>query len=96
MARTSLDVVAPNFGRVPTYGQSGMQIGIFSVDGRRRIGCIEGDRVVDGRLEPGDLIATGTPSGVGFSRNPPQYLKAGDVVRIQIEKLGSIENKIIT
>jgi len=47
-------------------------------------------------LEPGDLIATGTPSGIGFSRIPPQYLKEGDVVRIEIEKLGNIENKVMS
>ena len=46
-------------------------------------------------LEPGDLIATGTPGGVGQSRNPPRYLQNGDVVRIEIEKLGVLENPVI-
>ena len=46
-------------------------------------------------LEPGDIIATGTPSGVGILRKPPQLLKAGDVVRIEIEGIGEIENPII-
>ena len=46
-------------------------------------------------LEPGDLIATGTPSGVGIAAKPPQILKAGDVVRIEIEGIGKIENPII-
>lgn len=40
------------------------------------------------RLLPGDIIATGTPHGVGMSMNPPQFLKAGDVVRLGVEKLG--------
>jgi 2,4-didehydro-3-deoxy-L-rhamnonate hydrolase len=40
-------------------------------------------------LEPGDLISTGTPPGVGLGFKPPQYLKAGDVVDLQIEGLGS-------
>ena len=46
-------------------------------------------------LEPGDLIATGTPGGVGIAKKPPQLLKAGDVVRIEIEQLGTIENPVI-
>lgn len=46
-------------------------------------------------LEPGDLIATGTPSGVAAYFDPPRFLKTGDVVRIEIEKIGAIENRII-
>jgi 2-keto-4-pentenoate hydratase/2-oxohepta-3-ene-1,7-dioic acid hydratase in catechol pathway len=45
-------------------------------------------------LEPGDLILTGTPSGVGTWQDPPQFLQSGDVVRIEIEALGSIEHPI--
>jgi len=39
-------------------------------------------------LEPGDLISTGTPPGVGLGMKPPQYLKFGDVVELSIEHLG--------
>ncbi len=46
-------------------------------------------------LEPGDIVATGTPSGVGIACKPPKLLKAGDVVRIDIEGIGEIENRII-
>ena len=46
-------------------------------------------------LEPGDIISTGTPSGVGISMKPPKLLKAGDVVRIEIEGIGQIENPVI-
>jgi 2-keto-4-pentenoate hydratase/2-oxohepta-3-ene-1,7-dioic acid hydratase in catechol pathway len=46
-------------------------------------------------LQPGDLILTGTPNGVGMSMDPPQFLSAGDVVRIEIETLGSIEHPIV-
>ena len=46
-------------------------------------------------LEPGDVIATGTPAGVGFVMKPPRYLMAGDEVRIEIEGLGRIENPVI-
>jgi len=45
-------------------------------------------------LEPGDLLLTGTPAGVGAVSKPPRYLKAGDVVRIEIEGLGAIENRV--
>jgi len=45
-------------------------------------------------LEPGDLILTGTPSGVGVFRDPKVFLEAGDVVRIEIETLGAIEHPI--
>ena len=45
-------------------------------------------------LEPGALILTGTPSGVGIGLDPMQFLKAGDVVRMEIESLGAIENVI--
>jgi 2-keto-4-pentenoate hydratase/2-oxohepta-3-ene-1,7-dioic acid hydratase in catechol pathway len=46
-------------------------------------------------LEPGDLIATGTCSGVGIARTPPTFLKIGDVVRVEIERLGHIENTVV-
>jgi 2-keto-4-pentenoate hydratase/2-oxohepta-3-ene-1,7-dioic acid hydratase in catechol pathway len=45
-------------------------------------------------LYPGDIIATGTPAGVGMGMKPPQYLKAGDNVRIEISGLGGIQNRI--
>ncbi|HSZ51211.1 MAG TPA: fumarylacetoacetate hydrolase family protein [Caulobacteraceae bacterium] len=43
-------------------------------------------------LEPGDVIYTGTPAGVGMAMKPPRFLKAGDRVRVEIERLGAIEN----
>lgn len=46
-------------------------------------------------LEPGDVIATGTPEGVGGSKIPPVYLKAGDIVRCEIDCIGYIENLIV-
>jgi 2-keto-4-pentenoate hydratase/2-oxohepta-3-ene-1,7-dioic acid hydratase in catechol pathway len=46
-------------------------------------------------LLPGDVIATGTPAGVGMGMKPPRYLKAGDVVRIEVDRLGHIENKFV-
>ncbi|MCA0046562.1 fumarylacetoacetate hydrolase family protein [Mesorhizobium sp. B283B1A] len=44
-------------------------------------------------LRPGDIIATGTPVGVGIGFDPPRYLKAGDVVRIEIDGIGTLENR---
>ena len=46
-------------------------------------------------IEPGDVIATGTPSGVGYVRNPPEYLRPGDVVECEVEKIGCIRNRIV-
>lgn len=45
-------------------------------------------------LLPGDIIATGTPSGVGFARNPPEFLKAGDLVQCEVEGIGVLENRV--
>jgi 2-keto-4-pentenoate hydratase/2-oxohepta-3-ene-1,7-dioic acid hydratase in catechol pathway len=42
-------------------------------------------------LEPGDAIFTGTPGGVGLAMNPPRWLKAGDKVRVEIDRIGAIE-----
>lgn len=46
-------------------------------------------------LYPGDVIATGTPAGVGMGLTPPTFLKSGDVVRIEIDGLGTIENRFV-
>jgi acylpyruvate hydrolase len=46
-------------------------------------------------LEPGDLILTGTPSGVGVAMDPPRFLSPGDVVRCEVERLGAIEHPIM-
>ena len=45
-------------------------------------------------LKPGDIIATGTPVGVGIGFDPPKYLKSGDVVRIEIDGIGTLENRV--
>ena len=46
-------------------------------------------------LEPGDVIATGTPAGVGFARNPPRWLKPGDEVVIRVGGLGDLRNPVV-
>lgn len=46
-------------------------------------------------LKPGDVLATGTPAGVGVAKVPPEYVKVGDVMRIEIESLGHIEARVV-
>ncbi|XP_011170131.1 fumarylacetoacetate hydrolase domain-containing protein 2A isoform X1 [Solenopsis invicta] len=46
-------------------------------------------------LLPGDVILTGTPAGVGYTRNPPEYLQRGDVLETEIESIGRLRNKVI-
>ena len=46
-------------------------------------------------LEPGDILATGSPAGVGAARLPPVYLQSGDIVRVEIEGIGHIENRVV-
>lgn len=46
-------------------------------------------------LRPGDILASGTPSGVGVAMNPPQFLKIGDVMRVEVDGLGYLENRIV-
>jgi 2-keto-4-pentenoate hydratase/2-oxohepta-3-ene-1,7-dioic acid hydratase in catechol pathway len=46
-------------------------------------------------LSPGDIISTGTPEGVGFLRKPPVWLKPGDIVEIEVEKIGTLRNPVV-
>jgi 2-keto-4-pentenoate hydratase/2-oxohepta-3-ene-1,7-dioic acid hydratase in catechol pathway len=46
-------------------------------------------------LEPGDIITTGTPAGVGFARKPQEFLKPGDVLESAVEKIGMLRNRIV-
>jgi 2-keto-4-pentenoate hydratase/2-oxohepta-3-ene-1,7-dioic acid hydratase in catechol pathway len=46
-------------------------------------------------LEPGDIIATGTPSGVGFARKPPEFLKPGDIMETEIVEIGAMRNRVV-
>jgi 2-keto-4-pentenoate hydratase/2-oxohepta-3-ene-1,7-dioic acid hydratase in catechol pathway len=46
-------------------------------------------------LEPGDVVTTGTPPGVGLGMNPQQFLKAGDVMKLNIEGLGTQQQKVV-
>lgn len=46
-------------------------------------------------LEPGDIIATGTPAGVGYGRIPPEFLKSGDLIRCEIDAIGTMEHRVV-
>jgi 2-keto-4-pentenoate hydratase/2-oxohepta-3-ene-1,7-dioic acid hydratase in catechol pathway len=46
-------------------------------------------------LEPGDIIATGTPSGVGMGRTPQEWLRPGDVVEVEVERIGTLRNRVV-
>jgi 2-keto-4-pentenoate hydratase/2-oxohepta-3-ene-1,7-dioic acid hydratase in catechol pathway len=46
------------------------------------------------RLKPGDMMITGTPEGVGFARKPPEFLKTGDIVEVEIEGIGVLRNRV--
>jgi acylpyruvate hydrolase len=46
-------------------------------------------------LQPGDLLLTGTPGGVGRARQPPRYLRDGDIVETAIEGLGRLRNRVV-
>jgi 2-keto-4-pentenoate hydratase/2-oxohepta-3-ene-1,7-dioic acid hydratase in catechol pathway len=46
-------------------------------------------------LEPGDVIASGTPGGVGDKREPPLYMKAGDIVEVEVGIVGKLTNRIV-
>ena len=45
-------------------------------------------------LEPGDVIVMGTPAGVGQARTPPVWMKAGDVIEIEVERIGTLRNPV--
>ena len=55
--------------------------------------CIEWVSAVH-TLQPGDILATGTPAGIGAFRQPPVWLQAGDVLRMEVTGVGMLENRI--
>jgi len=74
-----------------------MKLVTFSHAGNTRIGAVRDAKVVDFAtaafaLEPGDVIFTGTPGGVGGAMKPPRFLAPGDRVRVEIDGIGALEN----
>ena len=74
-------------GVVKQQGHTGDQI--------FRIPRIIQDISIPMTLEPGDIIATGTPEGVGFARQPPEFLAPGDLVECTVERVGTLRNRIV-
>jgi hypothetical protein len=78
--------------RIATYWWGGRRrVGRLSAGGEDVVPLALGER---GRGAPGDIIATGTPSGAGIGFNPPKYLKRGDRVRIEIDGIGVLEHPV--
>jgi len=46
-------------------------------------------------LEPGDVVSTGTPAGVGFARKPPRFLRPGDEVVVRVDQIGELRNPVV-
>ena len=46
-------------------------------------------------LEPGDVVITGTPAGVGYARKPPVFMKQGDTIEIEIDGIGVLSNPVV-
>lgn len=86
--------------RIPGPGQAGAGVPVLMQDGNTAdmiwgvAALIESISAVI-TLEPGDVIATGTPSGVGVFRDPPVFLEPGDRVRCEIDGVGVLENPIV-
>ena len=51
---------------------------------------------MDMTIKPGNVVATGTPSGVGYTRKPPVYLKPGDIMKVMVENVGVLQNKVVS
>lgn len=47
------------------------------------------------RLVPGDLVLTGTPAGAGFARKPPEFMRVGDTIEVEVERVGLLRNRIV-
>ena len=53
------------------------------------------DTPSDGSIRPGEVIATGTPAGIGFARKPPLWLRPGDMVEVDISPIGVLVNPVL-
>jgi len=83
----SLDLACQVNGTTKQAGNTAEQV----------FGCVEIIRQLSGimTLSPGDIIATGTPDGVGFARKPPEFLEPGDRVTSTVDGIGSLDNRIV-
>jgi 2-keto-4-pentenoate hydratase/2-oxohepta-3-ene-1,7-dioic acid hydratase in catechol pathway len=69
-----------------------MRVVSFAGPDGPRLGVVEGPSAAT--LCPGDVVAMGTPAGVGMGRTPPLWMKPGDVVEVEIEGIGALVNRV--
>ena len=77
----------PALGLMPDYAAQVVGVSVQAVR--------EGGSAAKAGIEAGDVIVTGTPGGVGYARTPPVWMKAGDTIEIEIEKIGVLRNPIV-
>jgi 2-keto-4-pentenoate hydratase/2-oxohepta-3-ene-1,7-dioic acid hydratase in catechol pathway len=93
-------VTADEFGDPHTKGIALRVNGVMKQQGNTRDMIFPVDTLIESlsqglTLEPGDIIATGTPDGVGFARTPPEFLRDGDVMETEVEGIGVLRNRIV-
>lgn len=91
---TRADIPDPHALRMTTHVNGELRQQASTGDMIARIGDMLEELTTSFTLEPGDILSTGTPAGVGGLMDPPCYMKVGDVVRIEIEGLGHLENRV--
>ncbi|KQX23320.1 MULTISPECIES: fumarylacetoacetate hydrolase family protein [unclassified Sphingomonas] len=94
MAATRDEIADPHALRLTTHVNGELRQTASTGDMIARIGDMIEELTSAFTLEPGDILSTGTPAGVGGLMDPPCYMKASDVVRVEIEGLGHIENRV--
>jgi 2-keto-4-pentenoate hydratase/2-oxohepta-3-ene-1,7-dioic acid hydratase in catechol pathway len=93
-------VTADEFGDPHTKGIALRVNGVMKQQGNTRDMIFPVDTLIESlsqglTLEPGDIIATGTPDGVGFARTPPEFLQDGDIMETEVERIGILRNRVV-
>jgi 2-keto-4-pentenoate hydratase/2-oxohepta-3-ene-1,7-dioic acid hydratase in catechol pathway len=89
------ELADPHALRLRTWVNGELRQDANTADMIHRIGAMVAELSTAFTLEPGDVLSTGSPAGVGGLMDPPRYLQPGDVVRVEIEGIGAIENKVV-
>jgi len=92
---TSDEIADPHNLRIRTWVNGELRQDGNTSQMIHRIGTMVAELTTAFTLEPGDVLATGSPAGVGGLMEPPRYLRPGDLVRVEIESVGAIENRVI-
>jgi 2-keto-4-pentenoate hydratase/2-oxohepta-3-ene-1,7-dioic acid hydratase in catechol pathway len=93
-------VTADEFGDPHSKGIALRVNGVMKQQGNTRDMIFPVDTLIESlsqglTLEPGDIIATGTPDGVGFARTPPEFLQDGDIMETEVEGIGTLRNRVV-